>query len=380
MLKDLTEKLDFGALDDLSLLKSLETLPLATEPEALNVPQDPLASLLLGPDGAVLDGTIGLADRVVAPDAESRSDVTPGATNSADPITSYATDPDGDVSPARDTQPGEYAAIVDQAPAAGEEMLKEDDVIVFESAPYARDGLSSNGRIGISIGGGDNDTVSNYTSGEPGAYNIDVEFEGTWPEELQQAFVEAADFLSSAIVGDVPDVFFQGEVIDDIRIDAELRTIDGPGGILGQAGPTALRTDGFLPATAIMQFDIADAPFAEGRGLWDDIVLHEMMHTIGFGTIWGLKGLITGAGTNNPLYVGQNALQVFDPNAQGIPVEQDGGPGTRDSHWDEETFDNELMTGFLDQENFVSPMTIASLADLGYETAPLVADEEPLIA
>ena len=51
-----------------------------------------------------------------------------------------------------------------------------------------------------------------------------------------------------------------------------------------------------------------------------------------------------------------------------MPVEQGGGPGTRDSHWDEETFDKEIMTGFIDGQNFLSEMTVASLENIGYET------------
>ena len=55
----------------------------------------------------------------------------------------------------------------------------------------------------------------------------------------------------------------------------------------------------------------------------------------------------------------------------GIPVEQDGGSGTAGSHWDEETFDNELMTGYInDGSNPFSAMSAASFADLGYVLAP----------
>jgi hypothetical protein len=54
-----------------------------------------------------------------------------------------------------------------------------------------------------------------------------------------------------------------------------------------------------------------------------------------------------------------------------IPVEQDGGSGTALGHWDEETFGNELMTGYLNAgENAYSAMTAAAFADLGYELAP----------
>ncbi len=51
----------------------------------------------------------------------------------------------------------------------------------------------------------------------------------------------------------------------------------------------------------------------------------------------------------------------------GIPVEQDGGAGTAGSHWDEETFGNELMTGYINEgENYFTAMSAASFEDIGY--------------
>ena len=51
-----------------------------------------------------------------------------------------------------------------------------------------------------------------------------------------------------------------------------------------------------------------------------------------------------------------------------MPVEnQEGGTGTRDSHWRLTAFTNELMTGFLTTgANPLSRVTVASLGDLGY--------------
>ena len=49
-----------------------------------------------------------------------------------------------------------------------------------------------------------------------------------------------------------------------------------------------------------------------------------------------------------------------------IPLELTGGPGTAYSHWSEATFGNELMTGYIDTDNTLSYMTVASLGDLGY--------------
>jgi hypothetical protein len=109
-----------------------------------------------------------------------------------------------------------------------------------------------------------------------------------------------------------------------------------------------------------MQFDVDDVGSFQTAGLFDDIVLHEMLHTLGFGTIWSAKGLISGGSFYGPL-----ANAVY-PGSAPIPLETGVGPGTDNAHWDEAVFANELMTGFIDGDNYLSYMTIASLGDLGY--------------
>jgi hypothetical protein len=61
---------------------------------------------------------------------------------------------------------------------------------------------------------------------------------------------------------------------------------------------------------------------------------------------------------------------------QKVPVEnQEGGAGTRDSHWRASVFKNELMTGFLTTGlNPLSRVTIASFGDLGYQVDQTAAD------
>lgn len=74
-----------------------------------------------------------------------------------------------------------------------------------------------------------------------------------------------------------------------------------------------------------------------------------MGHVIGIGTIWTLKGLLAGAGTSNPTFKGVNAKKEYGmlkgTGPVAVPVENSGGPGTRDSHWRESLFKNELMFG-----------------------------------
>jgi hypothetical protein len=208
------------------------------------------------------------------------------------------------------------------------------------------------------------------------AYKIEIRFLAGLTETQKNAFKTAADRWSKVIVGDVPSVLVGGEVIDDLVIEAQGTAIDGPSGILGQAGPTNLRPasagpSAFLPAKGIMSFDTADLAQMEADGTLVDVITHEMGHVIGIGTVWEQKGLLTGAGTNNPRFTGAKAKNAFgELKGQGptaVPVENTGGAGTRDSHWRETVFKNELMSGFIAAPgNPLSKLTVAQLADLGY--------------
>ena len=58
-----------------------------------------------------------------------------------------------------------------------------------------------------------------------------------------------------------------------------------------------------------------------------------------------------------------------------VPVANTGGAGTRDSHWRESVFGNELMTGFLNaSSNPLSRLTVAAMEDMGYQVNYNVAD------
>ncbi|WP_175545329.1 leishmanolysin-related zinc metalloendopeptidase [Thalassovita taeanensis] len=225
--------------------------------------------------------------------------------------------------------------------------------------------------------------VTSYTSGglASTSYNVAIEFVGVWSTQLQSAFTEAADYLSSIILAELPDAIVDGVLIDDIVITATLEGIDGVGGTLGSAGPREIRGDGtFLTATGAMTFDSADAENQLGLGNWESIVLHEMMHALGFGTLWTLMGLTSGSVAGGDLrFVGVNATDTYQTEFAGIagadagsllgvPVETDGGPGTAGGHWDELLFDEEIMTGYVDTGSYVSDMTIAALEDMGYDT------------
>ena len=76
-------------------------------------------------------------------------------------------------------------------------------------------------------------------------FEITVRFLGGLNKKQKDAFKKAADRWTKVIVGSLPPVQVDGEVIKGVLITAAGEAIDGPGQILGQAGPTRLR-----PSTA----------------------------------------------------------------------------------------------------------------------------------
>lgn len=217
-------------------------------------------------------------------------------------------------------------------------------------------------------------------------FTIEIRFLGGLTSSQQEVFDIAAQRWVGIITGELPRVrLANGDIIENLRIDAQGTSIDGTSGILGQAGPTQLRAGSLLPATGIMRFDSADLARLEAENSLKDVIVHEMGHVLGFGTLWSqeLLGLISGEGTANPLFIGKNAILEYQTltgtEESTVPVANTGGSGTRDGHWREQVFDNELMTGFIDSgSNPISRMSIASFEDMGYQVNYGVADDYSL--
>lgn len=126
-----------------------------------------------------------------------------------------------------------------------------------------------------------------------------------------------------------------------------------------------------------------------------DVLIHEMAHALGFGTLWEANNLIQPIPPRGGIlqYRGINARRTFAeeagfnvPQVGFVPLEQGGGPGTALSHWDNDNFffnsiaqDNriELMTGFFipNTDRFISETTFATLVDLGYVVSGFNEDE-----
>ncbi|MCB1133729.1 MAG: peptidase [Verrucomicrobiae bacterium] len=232
---------------------------------------------------------------------------------------------------------------------------------------------------------------------------IQLNFAGPVTPAQQQVFEDAADFWNSAITG--YDLLYNNVGVEEahsLTINVTLPEIDGVGQVLGSAGPNTVKyyDDNPLGAPTVamwytlsgsMQFDSADVDAMIANNSFYGVVLHEMAHVIGIGTLWEFN-TVNGYGVNlytsgSGQYLGANALAAWQTEfgqagATYVPVELGGGTGTANGHWNEVDFQAgltgitssitnmdfayELMTGWTNGTFFLSEVTLGGLDDLGY--------------
>lgn len=232
-------------------------------------------------------------------------------------------------------------------------------------------------------------------------FNIDVRFVGDGGTDRQRlAFTRAASKWRNVIVGQVqlitgnapagecrPWIPAITETIDDLLIFARLTNIDGVNGVLGQASVCYIGNQSGLPVVGFMEFDVSDLPSLENSGVIDDVVLHEMGHVLGVGSLWSLRGLVSGAGSADPTFTGAGARTQFTAaNLQTytgpiVPIHNEGPAGRREVHWRSPLFGRELMNPFAQSGGMpLSRITAASLADMGYTVNLAACDAYTLSA
>jgi hypothetical protein len=275
------------------------------------------------------------------------------------------------------------------------------------SATTGADGRASTGFVPIATGAQqvtasvvNTSLTTSFTETGVSPFAIELQFLSTPTTAQMAAFTAARQRWESLIVGDLPNISSLTAAagtcgdnspaiqrsVDDVLILVTLQPIDGPGNVLGGSAPCFIRTTGKLPVLSLMQLDTDDLDQLQTAGLLQTVILHEMGHALGYGTIWTDLNLLADASPPpgpDPHFTGLQATAAF--NAVGgasyvaslkVPVENTGGAGTADAHWRESVFGSELMTGFVDAGvNPLSRVTVASMADLGYTVN--LADADP---
>lgn len=232
---------------------------------------------------------------------------------------------------------------------------------------------------------------------------IDLDLTNVDPS-VRHVFLNAEKFWEDRILGyssQMPRVLT--DQLSALQISATVSPIDGVGGVLGFAGPDGtlsyyLTTDRpyVVAVTSSMTFDLDDFPSMEADGILEDVIIHEMGHALGVGSLWQqnqLIGPLNGIGQTEYIN-GRYAIQGYqrdlgNPTVLYVPLEQRGGAGTALGHWNDmppffnqvftSAFKKEIMTGFACDVNpdtgelvcatkFVSQATLGSLADLGFST------------
>ena len=236
-------------------------------------------------------------------------------------------------------------------------------------------------------------------------FKIELVFLNNGTPSQDSAFIAAADRWMNILSGELGDIDFSSnpvaanmcfegqpevsDTVDDLRVFVFILPIDGALGALAQAGPCQIRTASRLPVLGFMHLDSDDVARVEQDGDLAALTLHEMGHILGFGTIWSQFDTLlvnpslpsnTGADTH---FAGEAAIAAFDTaggtaytGGEKVPVENQFGVGSSDTHWRESVLEDELMTPGLNSgvANPLSAITIESMADLGYSVDSSGAD------
>jgi hypothetical protein len=243
--------------------------------------------------------------------------------------------------------------------------------------------------ITLTVTDGDGNTVTRSIDLviENDKFDVRLEFGDGFTESQKATLRAAVTPWTDAITGDLSAYFpsknsaqqcgLQEKGVEDLALAIRAAPIDGEGGVLAQAGPCIVRTN---PAgdftTAVGGVMTIDEATLDNQNL-EAVVTHEIGHTlgIGIGPIQGWGNNVSGLNTLNPAHSGPETTEAFEDLeseaylSSGVPLANSGGGGTFGGHWREANFDNELMTGFINPntDNPLSRVSLASLADIGYE-------------
>ena len=239
-------------------------------------------------------------------------------------------------------------------------------------------------------------TVRRADSPPRPGFNIDIAWHASVPLSARATIEQAVSVWESILADtELPDISVNArrtcfgytttdtiDVIDDLLILFAADYIDGPRKTLGRAGPCAVRSKSGFPVVGRVLLDLDDVTRIPAVGL-RNVILHEVAHVLGFGTLWDVTNPSSGTADSVAVdthFPGANAVAAF--NAAGgksytggkVPVANEN-PG-RDQHWRDSMFSGELMAPRISvrRSAALSAITIRALADLGYAVSTASAD------
>ena len=308
-----------------------------------------------------------------------------GSAGASVDVSSYFRDPDGDslTYAATVDRPGVVSVGTSGSSVSAEPVGPGQAAVVVTATD--RSGLGARLSLPVSVSGA-----------SPGNFDIDLILKGEVPTSVQAAFDRAVEYWSAILAAtELPDVPVSGDLVlgclgitargfqgsvDDLLIVARAGSIDGERGVIARAAVCGVRQgEGGLPFVGAVEFDADDAEWMTSRDLYE-VVLHEIGHVLGIGTLWSRFGLLRNPsleveGIPDTHFAGPLAIGAFDQvggtsytHGEKVPVENRRGFGSGDSHWRDWVFDHELMspTQNVGVADPLSAVTIQSLADLGY--------------
>ena len=221
-------------------------------------------------------------------------------------------------------------------------------------------------------------------------FDISLVFTDAVAAQYRPSIEAAASLVMSILAGsELEDVAINGTrtcreqqvdlgIVDDVVIVVHALEIDGDSSTLATAGACESRASSGKPILGSVRFDEADIDRLLQNGELTEIMVHEIIHVLGFGYHWVFLGLLVQ--DSDHYFTGPRAIAAFDAA---------GGSGYTDpkvptqpgqGHWRESVFGQELMTPRMvkGSPDPLSAITLNALVDMGYAVNLSFADDYAL--
>ena len=288
----------------------------------------------------------------------------------------------------RATWGSNLAFVVTVQPSSAGDLsisVKETTNCEAQHAVCTDDGRMLAAGTGATVNSAQRPPIVDNPSGEK--FDIDLIFTSN-VDSAQRAVVEAVRDTLEAIVGstELTDITMPAivecdgvsvadiGVVDDIAIIFDISYIDGTstrtdiaGNAFGWQLDCYRTTEHNFPVVSMIKLDQDDVRTLLTAEEFRELVLHELLHALGFSrTTFDLLGLVATGEYNRPYFIGESATEAFVA-ASGAQYESDRVPLLdQGSHWGFLLHKDLMGTLRGLYQRKLSAITLQALADMGY--------------